>query len=262
MKAGERLRVRLCNVSNANVFAIKIDNHEMRVIAIDGQPVSPFAADQGYVILATAQRSDVVIDATAPPGTKSAIRLVTYDGETTIGELVYHETERRRQAVLTSSVALPSNPLDTKLDLRNAKSVPLVMEGGAMGRMSGAWSDGEWLGMRELVDRHGLVWAFNANAGMPDAPLFRVSKGTTVKLALTNRTSWPHAMHLHGHHFKQIARKPDGPREPYWRDTILLNPDDDFTMAFVADNPGKWMLHCHMLEHQAGGMMTWFEVTA
>ncbi len=33
------------------------------------------------------------------------------------------------------------------------------------------------------------------------------------------------------------------------------------TIAFVADNPGKWMIHCHMLDHQAAGMMTWFEVT-
>jgi FtsP/CotA-like multicopper oxidase with cupredoxin domain len=31
-------------------------------------------------------------------------------------------------------------------------------------------------------------------------------------------------------------------------------------VAFVADNPGKWMLHCHMLEHQAAGMMTWINV--
>jgi FtsP/CotA-like multicopper oxidase with cupredoxin domain len=69
-------------------------------------------------------------------------------------------------------------------------------------------------------------------------------------------------MHLHGHHFKQIERKPDGPGESFWRDTILINPREEFTMAFIADNPGKWMLHCHMLEHQEGGMMTWFEVGA
>jgi FtsP/CotA-like multicopper oxidase with cupredoxin domain len=262
VEAGERLRIRLCNISNANVFGIKIDNHVMRVIAIDGQPVDPFEPDEGYVVLATAQRADVIVDASAKPGKRSSIRLVTYDGEQTLGELVYHETERRREMPMATPVVLPANPLDTKLDLAQARSVSLVMDGGAMGRMDGAWFDNEWLGMRELIDRHGVVWAFNANAGMPAEPLFRVSKGTTVKLSMANRTSWPHAMHLHGHHFKQIARKPDGPREPYWRDTILLNPDDAFTMAFVADNPGKWMLHCHMLEHQEGGMMTWFKVTA
>ena len=53
---------------------------------------------------------------------------------------------------------------------------------------------------------------------------------------------------------KTIASRPD------WRDTVLVNRGEAVKVAFVADNPGKWMLHCHMLEHQAGGMSTWFEV--
>ena len=40
-----------------------------------------------------------------------------------------------------------------------------------------------------------------------------------------------------------------------------MMPDETIEIAFVADNPGKWLLHCHMLEHAAGGMMTWFDVT-
>jgi FtsP/CotA-like multicopper oxidase with cupredoxin domain len=38
-------------------------------------------------------------------------------------------------------------------------------------------------------------------------------------------------------------------------DTVLLDPDSRAEIAFVADNPGDWMLHCHVLEHQAAGMM-------
>ena len=45
-----------------------------------------------------------------------------------------------------------------------------------------------------------------------------------------------------------------------WRDTVLLQRDEKASIAFPADNPGKWMLHCHMLEHQAAGMATWIEV--
>jgi FtsP/CotA-like multicopper oxidase with cupredoxin domain len=40
-----------------------------------------------------------------------------------------------------------------------------------------------------------------------------------------------------------------------WGDTVLLDPDSRAEIAFVADNPGDWMLHCHVLEHQATGMM-------
>ena len=40
-----------------------------------------------------------------------------------------------------------------------------------------------------------------------------------------------------------------------WGDTVLLDPDSQAEIAFVADNPGDWMLHCHVLEHQVTGMM-------
>jgi len=259
-KAGERLRLRLCNVSNANIFGLKIDDHAARVIAIDGQPVTPFEAKDGFIALASGQRNDVIVDMTGKPRTKSAIRLFTYDEERVIGHIAYHPKEQRREKVLNDPIALPANPLDTKLELSNAETHSLIMDGGAMGGMTGAWVEGKWLGMREMVRRHGFVWSFNGVAGMPKDPLFKAARGRTGKLKMVNRTAWPHAMHLHGHHFKQIARQPDGPSEPHWRDTILINPDEEFIMAFVADNPGKWMLHCHMLEHQEGGMTTWFEV--
>ncbi len=262
VRSGERLRLRLCNVSNANTFGLRIDDHAMRIVAIDGQPVKAFEAENGFAVLSSGQRSDVIVDMTGKPGSTSTIRLLTYDEQHVVGHLVYHASERKRSAPLNSPVELPANPLNTRLDLDNAETVTLMMDGGAMGRMTGAWVGEEWLGTRELIDKHGLIWSFNSAAGMTKDPLFKVARGRTVKLRMTNRTAWPHAMHLHGHHFKQIDRKPDGPREPFWRDTILLNPREEFTMAFVADNPGKWMLHCHMLEHQEGGMTTWFEVGA
>ena len=40
-----------------------------------------------------------------------------------------------------------------------------------------------------------------------------------------------------------------------WQDTVLMSPREKVEIAFVADNPGDWMFHCHVLEHQAGGMM-------
>lgn len=44
-------------------------------------------------------------------------------------------------------------------------------------------------------------------------------------------------------------------RHREWRDTVLVAPDEQIEIGFVADNPGDWMLHCHVLEHQAAGMM-------
>jgi len=132
-----------------------------------------------------------------------------------------------------------------------------MMDGGAMGGMTGAWVGDKWLGMPELVDQHGLVWSFNGVAGMPKEPLFKVTRGKTVRLRMVNRTGWPHAMHLHGHHF--LARN-DFTDDLIWQDTILVAPGETKTIRFVAESVGRWLLHCHMIEHQVSGMVTYLAV--
>ena len=87
--------------------------------------------------------------------------------------------------------------------------------------------------------------------------LIEADLGETIRIAIANDTAWPHAMHLHGHHFHQITA--DGQQGPL-RDTLLMDRGETAEIAFVADNPGDWLLHCHMLEHSAAGMMTWLRI--
>ena len=78
---------------------------------------------------------------------------------------------------------------------------------------------------------------------------------------MVNDTAWPHAMHFHGHHVQVIEKNGKPVQNAPWRDTELMESvSDKIKVAFPAENVGKWMLHCHMLEHQAAGMATWFEV--
>ena len=125
-----------------------------------------------------------------------------------------------------------------------------------MGRMRGAMMGGRMMGMRQMADA-GKVWAFNGMAEMPDEPLVQAATGETVRITIRNDTAWPHAMHLHGHHFRQVAS--DGKVGPL-RDTLLMDRSESADIAFVADNPGDWLLHCHMLEHVDSGMKTWIRV--
>ena len=107
---------------------------------------------------------------------------------------------------------------------------------------------------------NGIVWAFNGVANGMDDPMFRAERGRTVLLTITNRTMFPHAIHLHGHHFTVLSQSGFANREGDVRDTVLVGADETVEIAFVADNPGQWMIHCHMLAHQRSGMMAWFEV--
>jgi FtsP/CotA-like multicopper oxidase with cupredoxin domain len=74
-------------------------------------------------------------------------------------------------------------------------------------------------------------------------------------LELVNDTAWNHPIHLHGHTFLIVSRNGTRLAREEWSDTVLLEPKTRAEIAFVADNPGDWMLHCHVLEHQASGMM-------
>ena len=103
----------------------------------------------------------------------------------------------------------------------------------------------------------GKVWAFNGVADFPAEPLMELATGETARIAIVNETAWPHAMHLHGHHFRKIEA--DGTTGPL-RDTILVDREETAEIGFVADNPGDWLLHCHMPEHAEGGMETWVRV--
>ena len=233
----------------------------MQVIALDGQPVEPFEAESDRVVLASGQRADVIVDLTEAPGTASPINVYALQQQFAVGTLRYDASMRKRSQPMRTSVRLPPNPLNTSIDLDNAHPVTLTMEGGAMGRMEGARIGDKWFGMRDLVRERGFVWALEGHAGMPAKPLFSVKQGRTVVIKMVNRTRWPHAMHIHGHHFRAIKSSLEENPKPWWRDTHLMFAHEEAYLAFVADNLGKWMLHCHMLEHHEGGMGTWFEVT-
>ena len=89
------------------------------------------------------------------------------------------------------------------------------------------------------------------------APL-EVRAGERVEITFEDRTTMAHPMHLHGHHFQVVAI--NGERfAGAMRDTVLVPPRGNVTIAFEANNPGKWALHCHHLHHMASGMMTTLE---
>jgi FtsP/CotA-like multicopper oxidase with cupredoxin domain len=90
---------------------------------------------------------------------------------------------------------------------------------------------------------------------VPHPLLFAVKRNASCVVELVNDTAWDHPMHLHGHAFRVLAMNGTPTRHREWRDTVLLRARETAEIAFVADNPGDWMFHCHVLEHQAGGMM-------
>jgi FtsP/CotA-like multicopper oxidase with cupredoxin domain len=266
-KTNERLRLRLVNVANARIMLVRIGRHLVRVMAVDGQPAEPLAARDGRVLLGPGNRVDVFLEATLAPGEIAPIVIEDGNAEITLARLVYDKGEPARGSPRTELMPLPPNPLPERMDFRGALRIDVPLDGGAMAMMMGGMMGRATQGMParpQPVEGFSAppIWAMmgKASDGHRGPPLFSVKRGRTVMIALPNRTAFPHAMHLHGHHFRLLDNLDDG-WKPFWLDTVLVPARETSRIAFVADNPGKWMLHCHMIEHQETGMAAWFEVT-
>ena len=102
--------------------------------------------------------------------------------------------------------------------------------------------------------RPGRHWALNGGI-YPDVPMFVVERGDLVRMTIANHTSVVHPMHLHGHHALVLGRNGEAATGSPWRvDTLNVDPGDEYTIAFRANNPGIWMDHCHNLGHAAAGL--------
>jgi FtsP/CotA-like multicopper oxidase with cupredoxin domain len=108
--------------------------------------------------------------------------------------------------------------------------------------------------------RHGgaNIWSFNDVSDLPQDSFAAIERGETVRITFVNDTAFPHGIHLHGHHFYELAAD-DSLGD--LRDTTLVAAGESRDVLCVFDNPGRWLIHCHMLSHAIGGMRTWVEVT-
>jgi FtsP/CotA-like multicopper oxidase with cupredoxin domain len=251
VRAGERIRLRLVNTASARIFALEFRGHRPRVIALDGQPVAPHEPAGDVVLLAPAQRADLILDMAGAPGSRHEVRDLFYRGrEYRLLDLAYLDEPplARRDA----PVELRPNPLPEP-DLRGAEPHSIVLGGGMMGSMRGL--------------PRGKAWAMNGRAGgcgegaASFDPLLVLRLGRSYVLSVENDTAWHHPMHLHGFSFRVLSRngRPGARRE--WLDTALLDPRERIEIAFVADNPGDWLFHCHVLDHAAGGLTAVLRVT-
>jgi FtsP/CotA-like multicopper oxidase with cupredoxin domain len=265
LRSGERIRLRLANAANARIFGLDFRDHALIVIALDGHPVEPHAPRGGRLVLGPGMRTDVLLDATGEPGGTYAVVDDFYPRQAYKLLDLRYATERTQGRAKAPLPKLAANPL-SEPRLANAERHQVRFEGGMMGNMRmGSMPGG--MGMDRMpMSRHaaGHAWTINGKAVEENdhvhEPLLTLGYRRSHVLELVNDTAWHHPIHLHGHAFRVLTR--DGKPTPHreWRDSVLLDPRSRAEIAFVADNPGDWMLHCHVLEHQASGMMAVFRV--
>ncbi|MDJ0820191.1 MAG: multicopper oxidase family protein [Paracoccaceae bacterium] len=231
LQVGERVRLRLINAAVDRVFPVILKGLQGKIVALDGMPIAA-PRDYDLPVLAPAQRVDIIADVTGPVELEMDHRMGAYP----LGGLPVSGSVTPRSAAIQ---ALPANDLPIPEEV--SQDLTMTMMGGAMGGAHGGDN----------------IWALNDISDMQPEPFARFERGETARIRLVNGTRWPHGIHLHGHHFYELAV--DGSLGDF-RDTSLVNPGQTQDILCVFDNPGRWMMHCHMLSHHVGGMTTWVEV--
>ncbi len=257
VRPGERVRLRLLNTANSLVMPLRLPDWNHWIMALDGMPLNTPTPTTDDLVLGPGQRIDIIVDVPPDPAEGEFIAFADRGGVIPLVDFpVVADTAVTPR--LDAPMALTPNPVTLPGKLPD-QSTNLEMRGGARGDLDAANYQGEMMSIRELV-KHGKAWALNGVVDRTSEPLLTAPRGSTQEIVFHNRTAWPHAMHLHGYHF--LVQDPDLPGAgQVLRDTVMVYPRESVAVKFVADNPGSWLVHCHMLEHQSGGMVTWIEVT-
>lgn len=277
VRPGERLRLRLVNAANARIFGLRFEGLAPWLIALDGQPL-PAArelVESEPLLIGPGMRADLIVDIPRSGDRWRVLDVSLRDRAWRLVDLVAEGGARAGPAPGRASkgsrrdapAPIAPNP-HAEPELRDPLQVSLHFGGGMMGRdlppdtaqARAARRQRRLAGHREPDP----VWSVNGHAHLEHGAAhpfeFVAERGQTVLLQLHNDTAWWHPIHLHGHSWRELARDGRPVSDRPWRDTSLMAPGERLEVAFVADNPGDWLLHCHVLEHHAGGMGTQFRV--
>lgn len=149
-----------------------------------------------------------------------------------------------------------------------------MMSGDAMGGMMGQGDDGdaiEWedtmSAMNQVSTPEMVQWKLEDTVTKKtnmDVNDWTFKKGDHIKIRIFNDPQSMHPMqhpiHFHGQRFMVLAVNGARNNNPVWQDTTLIPKGDTVDILLEASNPGKWMAHCHIVEHAEGGMMMPFIV--
>ncbi len=252
--SGKYTRLRILNAANSRDMPLQFKGADPLLLALDGQPVPPRFLGQASFTLSPGQRADMLIDGT---GGNTRLAIDLFEDIVEVGTLVSAGSDALPE--LAENFALPANPVASSLDLESAITVPLVIEGGEKGGMTGAMFQGEQKDLRALLEA-GMAWSFNGTAGAGGEPLATFTQSATVVVAVDNRTAFDQPLHVHGHVWREIERGGVVLDAEPFRDTAVVLSKSSSKLAFVADNPGTWAVQSLVAERADSGLTVAFVV--
>lgn len=258
-RPGELHKLRLINASTAAYHTLRLEGHRFRVTHTDGHPlVEPYMTET--VTLVPGERMDVEV---AAVGTDSQQYPLTSE-RPELGMVVPIIYNGKAVTPVTSPFVSPAARAFANVQ---DKSPDFVLE---LGSSMGGMTDNSMSGMQHASHNmaastpkdgvNSMVWTINGKV-FPDADPLRVTVGQVVKVRFWNKDTqgmhpMDHPIHVHGTYFQNVSQNGQPPEREMWKDTVNVPAGQYVDVAFVIQEAGEWMLHCHILDHEDGGMMT------
>jgi FtsP/CotA-like multicopper oxidase with cupredoxin domain len=235
-RPGQRIRLRIINAGADTVFDVALAGHDLLITHTDGFPVAP--ASTKLLRIGMGERYDAVITVgdgvfplvAQPVGKSGAAQALIRTSAGAAPPVSFRPPQLDGQPLTIDG--LRAGP-GSALPARSPDSTQDLILGGSMS---------------------GYVWTMNGRTYDKTRAL-TVHQGQTTRLRIRNQTMMTHPIHIHGHTFQIGAAGGTGPR----KDTVLIPPMGQVAIDLLADNPGRWMVHCHNAYHAEAGMMTRLE---
>jgi FtsP/CotA-like multicopper oxidase with cupredoxin domain len=244
VKHGERVLFHVLNASATEIRSLALPGHTFRVIALDGNPV-PTPATVPLVWLGTAERVSAIVEMTRP-GVWVMGDLADDDRHHGMG-IVVEYAGRKGPAVWTPpphpfrwDYARFGHPRVAPASPDRTIAITVAKENGAEGGFN--------------------RWTLNGSAFSHDAmtPVYSVHTGERVRVRFRNASDDVHPLHLHRHSF-ELTRIGGKETSGVMKDVVMLGGFQELEFDFVADNPGRTLIHCHQQLHMDYGFMAVFD---
>ena len=240
IRSGEVQRWRVINASGARLYRLALAGHSFTHVGSDGG-LFETPVDVSEILLATGERAEVLVRGTGAPGSTAALQLLPYD------------------RYIPQTKPADWNVTRDLLTLRYTNEPPAAAPAiPASLRVVPALDTMKVTARRVMVLTQGMI-----NGRLHDMNRIDVSAalGGTEIWEIENLVGMDHPFHLHGYQFQVLDRNGVPERDRRWKDVVNVPKHETARFIVRYDNyAGKWMFHCHILDHEDHGMMGVLEV--
>jgi FtsP/CotA-like multicopper oxidase with cupredoxin domain len=235
--AGARERWRFVNAANGKYFNLRMNGRQFKVIAWDGGLV-PAPYDTETLLIAPGERYEVLVTLDGAAGDMTALETIHYDRG-------HNVPDPGPKAILRVRLGDPAP---------------------ALGALPAVWGDMPAIATTAATPTRSLVLSEEEASGPGAEPRFLIndmafpppiegSSDDVVIWSVKNDSEMDHPFHLHGMFFQVLDVDGRAPEHAGWKDTVNVPQKKTLRFAVKYGRPGRWMYHCHILEHAERGMM-------